>query len=195
MAPWNDSTATAVEHHNKSLIQTGVNFLMNAKAVLLTALPVVLLAACGQNQPPESAPAPAPETAAASEPATPPHPAPAAADDTVDVSGIERADGGQTVAEVYAGKDEFEGEPVLIRGKIVKVNAGIMGKNWLHLRDGSGGEGTNDLTVTTVDILPAVGDTVVVSGPLSLDREFGMGYTYPLIIEDAEVTIEASGAP
>ncbi len=161
----------------------------------LTALSVVLLAACGQESPTASAPDPAPEAPTASEAATPPHPTPAAPDDGVDLSGIAKADGGQTVAEVHAAKDELKGETVLIRGKIVKVNAGIMGKNWLHVRDGSGGEGTNDLTVTTVDVLPAVGDTVVVSGPLSLDREFGMGYAYPLIVEDAEVTIEASDAP
>jgi hypothetical protein len=65
-----------------------------------------------------------------------------------------------------------------------------MGKNWLHVRDGSGAEGTNDLTVTTASVLPEVGSTVVVSGPLTLDKDFGMGYQYDVIIEDAEVVVE-----
>jgi hypothetical protein len=69
-----------------------------------------------------------------------------------------------------------------------------MGKNWLHVRDGTGEEGTNDLTVTTIDVLPNVGDLVLVTGPLETDKDFGMGYRYDLIIEDAEVTVEA-GAP
>jgi len=78
--------------------------------------------------------------------------------------GIAKADGGKTVAEVFAEKDALAGKPVAVRGKVVKVNAGIMGKNWLHVRDGSGAEGTNDLTVTTAAELPALGATVVVIG-------------------------------
>lgn len=149
------------------------------------------MAACSQEPPPE--PAPAPQAPAPSEAATPPHPVPAELDAGIDLSNIGKADGGQTVAEVYAAQNDLEGETVLIRGKVVKVNAGIMGKNWLHIRDGSGEDGTNDLTVTTVDVVPAVGDTVLVSGAVGLNREFGMGYTYPVIIEDAEVTVETSG--
>ena len=67
-----------------------------------------------------------------------------------------------------------------------------MGTNWVHVRDGSGAEGTNDLTVTTKGEVPKVGDTVVVSGPASLNKDFGMGYTYPVMLEDATVTVEAA---
>jgi hypothetical protein len=62
--------------------------------------------------------------------------------------------------------------------------------NWMHVRDGSGEEGNNDLTVTTVVDLPAVGATVLVSGKLAVNKDFGMGYQYPVIIEDADVKIE-----
>jgi hypothetical protein len=65
-----------------------------------------------------------------------------------------------------------------------------MGKNWLHVRDGSGAEGTNDLTVTTAGAMPNVGDTVVVTGPVVLNKDFGMGYQYDVLIEDAQVTVE-----
>ena len=79
--------------------------------------------------------------------AKPPHPVPAADSAPVDVSGVARAEGGKTVAEVFAEKDALVGKPVTLRGKVVKSNTGIMGKNWIHVRDGSGSDGSNDLTV------------------------------------------------
>ena len=166
-------------------------------ALPLAILTVVTLAACSNEE--ASAPAPAPTVSNAGETASQPqpapmdaHPAPTEAAASVDLTGIAKAEGGRTVAELYAAKDQLEGETVAIRGKVVMVNAGIMGKNWLHVRDGSGEEGTNDLTVTTIGAVPAVGDTVLVSGAVGLNRDFGMGYTYPLILEDADVTVEAA---
>jgi hypothetical protein len=91
---------------------------------------------------------------------------------------------------VFAEKASLAGKPVTVRGKVVKVNGGIMGKNWLHVRDGSGAEGTNDLTVTTSGELPELGTIVVVTGPVTLDKDFGMGYQYAVILEDAEVKAE-----
>ncbi|MFU8896863.1 MAG: hypothetical protein ACNA8J_10785 [Gammaproteobacteria bacterium] len=119
-----------------------------------------------------------------------PHPMPTEGVADVDLSGIARADGGVTVAELYASKDELAGEPVTLRGKIVKVNAGIMGTNWLHVRDGSGAEGSNNITITT-DQLADVGDIVLVTGVLAVNKDFGMGYRYEAILEEAEVTVEA----
>ena len=74
---------------------------------------------------------------------------------------------------------------------MVKFNQQIMGKNWLHIRDGSGEADakTNDLTVTT-GVTAKVGDTVLVTGKLVLDKDFGYGYKYAVIIEDAKVTVE-----
>jgi hypothetical protein len=106
-----------------------------------------------------------------------------------DLSGITRAPNGQTVAEIHAGKAKLAGKPIAVRGRVVKFNAMIMGKNWLHLRDGSGAEGTNDLTVTTATKVK-VGDLVLVTGVLKTDRDFGGGYKYSLIVEDANVTVE-----
>ena len=68
----------------------------------------------------------------------------------------------------------------------MKVNSGIMGKNWLHLRDGSGTEAAkdNDITVTT----QRHGDgrrRVTVKGVVRVDKDFGAGYAYPVIVEDA----------
>jgi hypothetical protein len=173
-------------------IQTGVIPLSKFTTRRLLAIAVVVsLAACSSEEPAERTPAP--ETANAREMASQPHPDPSEATAQIDLSGIAKAEGGQTVTELFAAKEQLEGETVVIRGKVVKVNANIMGKNWLHVRDGSGEDGTNDLTITTTGVVPAVGDTVLVTGTVSLNRDFGMGYKYPLIVEDAEVTVEATG--
>ena len=105
-----------------------------------------------------------------------------------DVS-VDKAPNGKTVAETYAAKDDLKDKPVVIRGKVVKFLSGIMGKNWLHLRDGSGSgdKGDNDITVTTNDVV-AVGDVVTVSGTVRVDKDFGAGYRYPVIVEEAKVT-------
>jgi hypothetical protein len=71
---------------------------------------------------------------------------------------------------------------------VVKVNIGIMGKNWLHLRDGSGSaaDGSNDILVTTRDTA-ALGDIVSIKGTVRTDVNLGSGYTYAVLIEDAAV--------
>lgn len=107
----------------------------------------------------------------------------------IDFSGIEKPEGGKTVAEIYHEKATLSGKEVVVRGKVVKYNAGIMGKNWLHLKDGTGTEGTNDLTVTT-NTQTQVGDTVLARGVMVTDKDYGFGYAYPVIIEDAKVTVE-----
>jgi hypothetical protein len=155
----------------------------------LLALTVAMAVSGCSKEPAATTAAPA-ETPPTSLPAAEPHPMPAAPSETVDLTGIAKADGGLTVAEVFEGKDQLAGQPVVVRGKVVKSNPGIMGKNWLHVRDGSGAEGTNDLTVTTAGAVPNVGDTVVVKGVLALNKDFGMGYQYDVIVEDAEVTVE-----
>jgi hypothetical protein len=107
----------------------------------------------------------------------------------VDLSGIERAAGGKTVEELYAGKADLAGQEIVVRGRVVKFMAGIMGKNWLHLRDGTGEPGSDDLTVTT-DAMVETGSTVLARGKITTDKDFGAGYRYELIIEDAEITVE-----
>jgi hypothetical protein len=95
----------------------------------------------------------------------------------------------RTVSEVYAQKGALKEKPVTVRGKVVKFNPGIMGKNWVHLQDGSGkaDKQDNDITVTTQD-MTTVGDTVVVKGTVRIDKDFGAGYAYPVIIEDAKLS-------
>jgi len=107
-----------------------------------------------------------------------------------DVGTVEKAGGaeGRTIAEVWSGRADLEGKTVAVRGKVVKVNDGVMGKNWIHIRDGSGDatEGTNDLTVTTQASV-GIGETVIVRGTVRTNKDYGAGYFYQVIVEDASV--------
>jgi hypothetical protein len=104
---------------------------------------------------------------------------------------VPRAEGpeGHTVAEVWASRATLKDHAVMVRGQVVKFLPAIMGKNWLHLRDGSGSKasGDHDLTVTTADTA-TVGDVVLVRGTVRVDKDFGAGYSYPVIIEEAKVS-------
>ena len=95
----------------------------------------------------------------------------------------------RTVAEIITKSAELKDKTVLVRGKVVKYSASIMGKNWIHLRDGSGSaaDKTDDLLVTTKD-QAAAGDVVVVKGIVRTDKDFGAGYAYKVLIEEAALT-------
>lgn len=93
-----------------------------------------------------------------------------------------------TVGELFDNAEQLAGQNVRVRGQVVKFNANIMGRNWLHLQDGSGDPLTNthDLVATTNETVeqPAV---ITIEGVLSADQDFGAGYTYPVIIEKSRI--------
>ncbi len=95
------------------------------------------------------------------------------------------------VAAAYKEKAALAGKKITVEGKVVKVNNGIMGRNFVHVQDGTGDakESTNNLVVTSKQTA-AVGDKVSITGVVVLDRDFGSGYSYPLLIEDATVTVK-----
>jgi starvation-inducible outer membrane lipoprotein len=92
----------------------------------------------------------------------------------------------RTVAALHQDKSALAGKSVRVQGKVVKVNNGIMGRNFLHLQDGTGDASSNDLTVTSKQTA-AVGDQVTITGKVVLDRDFGSGYLYPLLVEEASI--------
>lgn len=95
---------------------------------------------------------------------------------------------GRTIAEIYAERTALKEKEVAVRGKVVKFNEGILGRNWVHLRDGTGtANKDNDLTVTTKDKV-SVGDVVLVKGTVRVDKDYGTGRPYPVIIEEAKVS-------
>ncbi len=95
---------------------------------------------------------------------------------------------GRTIAEIYKDKAALGGKTVSVRGKVVKVSKGIMGSNWLHIQDGTGdvSKGTNSLVVTTKDDADA-GDVVTATGVITPDKDFGFGYKYDVIMEQAKI--------
>lgn len=134
------------------------------------------------------------ETAAALPPGHPPAAA-AAGTQTLPAEGlgdvkVEKASGkdARTVAEIWEQRASLKGAEVVVRGKVVKFNSEIMGRNWLHLRDGSGSpeKRDNDITVTTSEVM-AKGDVVTIRGKVVLDQDFTAGYAYPVMIEGAKV--------
>jgi hypothetical protein len=94
-----------------------------------------------------------------------------------------------SVETLYKDKVALNGKMVQLQGKIVKVNNGIMGRNFLHLQDGSGSEaaGNNDLTITSSETAEA-GDEVTILGVVVVDHDFGSGYRYPLLVEEGVIT-------
>lgn len=117
------------------------------------------------------------------------HPPVTVADAELAAGDIEVPEGGRSVGEIIAAGDELDGETVTFKGRVVKYNANIMGSNWLHVQDGTGSPGQNDLTVTTNDVV-SVGDVVTVTGILATDKDFGAGYRYDVIVEGAHVTVD-----
>ncbi len=103
---------------------------------------------------------------------------------------VEKATGkdAKTVAEIFANKAALKGVEVVVRGRVVKFNPEIMGRNWIHLRDGSGSaeKQDNDITITTTDVV-AKGDVVTIRGKVALDQDFTAGYAYPVMIEGAKI--------
>jgi len=97
-----------------------------------------------------------------------------------------RAANAHTVAEVVTQAKSLRDKPVTISGKVVKFSPEIMGKNWIHLQDGSGSAAnqSNDILVTSHATVK-VGDVVTVSGVVRTDKDFTAGYSYKVMLEDA----------
>ena len=99
----------------------------------------------------------------------------------------------RTVEEIVTKGSELKDKSVLVRGKVVKYNPAIMGKNWIHLRDGSGSaaKNSNDILVTTAD-QAKLGDILTVKGIVRTDKDFGSGYAYKVLIEEATLQDKAA---
>lgn len=106
---------------------------------------------------------------------------------------VAKAPGGLTVAEIHAQSAALAGKTVIVRGRVVKANRNVLQRNWLHLRDGTGAPGSDDLTVTT-DAVAAVGEVVTVQGKLAVNRDFGSGYKYAVLLEES-VKVPESPTP
>ena len=99
---------------------------------------------------------------------------------------VEPVEPGKTISNIYANKVELNGKTVKIKGKVVKYNPNIMKRNWIHIQDGSGSKNDYDLVITSQDAVK-IGDVITVEGILNIDKDFGAGYFFPVIIENAKV--------
>jgi hypothetical protein len=96
------------------------------------------------------------------------------------------AENGLSIAKLYSSKSDYAGKVIKMKGQVVKVNEEVMGKNWVHIQDGTNEGDHFDLTITTLEKV-AVDDVVTFEGVITLDKDFGYGYSYELIMEDAKL--------
>lgn len=99
---------------------------------------------------------------------------------------IEPAKDGVTIAELFKNKQSFSGKRVKIKGLVTKFNLEIMNKNWIHIQDGTENDGKFDLTITST-IKVKVGDILTFEGVIALNRDFGYGYFYEVLMEEGQL--------
>lgn len=99
--------------------------------------------------------------------------------------------GGYTVSQIFEKKSSLAGKTVKIRGQVTKYNPDIMDKNWIHIQDGTGSKGNYDLLVTSKQAV-AVGDIIVVEGTVAVNKDFGAGYSYSVMLENGKIKTESN---
>lgn len=92
--------------------------------------------------------------------------------------------GGVLISELFENSKKYEGKKIKVIGEVTKFSSGILAKNWVHFQDGTAHDGAYDLMITTQENV-YVGEQVIFEGKISLDRDFGAGYTYKIIMEEA----------
>lgn len=103
-----------------------------------------------------------------------------------DAISVAPADGSVSISELYTKRADYAGKTIKMKGQVVKINDEVMGKNWIHIQDGTGSESDFDLTITTMDKV-AMNDVVTFEGTIALKKDFGYGYFYEVIMEDAKL--------
>jgi len=99
---------------------------------------------------------------------------------------VETLPNGISIAELFKNKEKYNNTVVTLKGEVTKYNPAIMGVNWFHMQDGTDFNGEFDLTVTTAAELK-IGDVVIIQGKVALNKDFGAGYVYAIIVESAEL--------
>lgn len=107
------------------------------------------------------------------------------------MTAIERAavevtagEGTVPIGDLYKDPGSFNGKTVRVKGEVVKFNPSIMERNWVHIQDGTEHDGKFDLTATSSEAFQ-VGSVVTLEGVLAINRDFGYGYSYEILLEKA----------
>ncbi|HSP88668.1 MAG TPA: hypothetical protein VLN45_11080 [Ignavibacteriaceae bacterium] len=102
---------------------------------------------------------------------------------------VEPLKDGYSIAKIFDEKESLSGKTIKVKGKVIKYNEGILDRNWIHIQDGTGEQGKHDLVVTTVGSVQ-IGQTIIAEGTVTLDKDFGSGYKYSVLLENAEIKPE-----
>jgi len=97
---------------------------------------------------------------------------------------VEAIEGSISIGDLFEDPAKFEGQTIVVSGEVAKYNPAIMNLNWVHLQDGTEFEGKYDLTITSSDAFE-VGQVVSIQGVVALNRDFGSGYSYEVLLENA----------
>lgn len=106
--------------------------------------------------------------------------------ENVEVQKIEIPANGTSLSDLFSKKELYFNKSIIVRGKVTKVNKNIMDRNWVHISDGTKFDGKASLTVTTLEQVK-VGDIVTFKGIVILDKNFGQGYVYPILLEEGNL--------
>ena len=88
------------------------------------------------------------------------------------------------ISDLVIDPGKYEGNEVVISGECIKINANILDRNWLHMKDGS--KDDYDLVITSEEQVPK--DTKIsVRGIVRVNADFGSGYSYPILIENGRL--------
>lgn len=89
------------------------------------------------------------------------------------------------LSDLLKNPEKYGNSKIIVSGQVVKANYQIMGKNWYHLQDGSQFSGKKaDLTITSQETAQ-LGEKLSFQGIIYLNKDFGAGYKYALIMEEA----------
>jgi hypothetical protein len=102
---------------------------------------------------------------------------------------VQKLKDGKSIGEIFGEMNKLNGKNVKVRGKVMKYNEGIMGTNWIHIQDGTAFQDDFDLLVTS-DIKVQLGQVITAEGKIVTNKDFGSGYAYKVLIEDAKVKVE-----
>ncbi|MBN4082887.1 hypothetical protein JYT50_00715 [bacterium AH-315-A23] len=105
---------------------------------------------------------------------------------TPEIIKIDLPENGTSLNKLFSEKESFSNKVIIVKGKVVKVNNGIMNRNWVHISDGTQFEGIKSLTITTLEMVK-VGDIVTFEGTIILNKDFGQGYLYEILMEESKL--------
>ena len=135
---------------------------------------VFLEAIFAENNMPASASAPAPQTEA--------HGGKVAVEKSS--VNVEAGEGTIAISDLFSDPKAYDGKTIRVKGEVTKFNPAIMDRNWVHLQDGTEFEGKYDLTATSMESFEE-GGIVTLEGILAVNKDFGYGYSYEILLEKA----------